>query len=183
MSTNNKLTPWEEFPDVWKNETYFFNYIRGCLRKAWVRHPTKLKKLNEARFQIPNTNPRAKKATVWGCKCEVCGNLFPMKDIEVDHIVPAGRLQCLEDIQGFVERLLFVTTKDLRIVCKKTCHAAITLSEKNGISFQEALAEKTAIGLIKEKKDKEWLTDKGIVPASNQKSRRQQIVEYLRSSK
>jgi len=100
----------------------------------------------------------------------------------VDHIVPAGRLQCLEDIQGFVERLLFVTTKDLRIVCKKTCHAAITLSEKNGISFQEALAEKTAIGLIKEKKDKEWLTDKGIVPASNQKSRRQQIVEYLRSS-
>lgn len=147
-----------------------------------MRHPVKLKKLEAAKFQIPNPNPRGKKATVWGCKCEICGKLFPMGALEVDHIIPAGRLSCIEDVQGFVERLLFVTTKDLRILCKKTCHAAVTLAEKNGISFQDALVEKMAIAIMNEKKDKEWLKERGIVPASNQKKRRVQVVEYLKEN-
>ena len=39
-----------------------------------------------------------------------------MREGQVDHVVPAGSLQRKEDIQGFVERLLFITKDDLRLV-------------------------------------------------------------------
>ena len=97
---------------------------------------------------------------------------------QVDHIEPAGSLTRTEDIQGFVERLLYVTEEDLRLVCRD-CNSALALSDKQGISFKEALTEKQVIAIINSKQDKEWLTNKGVVPASNAKSRREQIKSIL----
>ena len=101
---------------------------------------------------------------------------------QVDHIVPAGSLQKTEDIQGFVERLLYVTEEDLRLVCKD-CNSALALAEKQGISLERARAEKTAILLQKEKQDVQWLKENGIIPASNSAKRRVQIVERLMEEK
>lgn len=101
---------------------------------------------------------------------------------QVDHIVPAGSLQKTEDIQGFVERLLYVTEEDLRLVCKD-CNSVLALAEKQGISLDRARAEKEAIRLEKEKKCVQWLKEQGIIPASNQKARRVQIVERLMEEK
>lgn len=174
-------TPWG--PDSpWKNSVAFFTYLRGCLRKAWSNNPIKHNLIKKKRKQIPNPNPKGKKQTVWGFDCEMCGGEFIMSLCQVDHIVPAGSLQKTEDIQGFVERLLYVTEEDLRLVCKD-CNSALALAEKQGISLERARAEKTAILLQKEKQDVQWLKENGIIPASNSAKRRVQIVERLMEEK
>jgi 5-methylcytosine-specific restriction endonuclease McrA len=173
----NKI-PWGE-GTPWKNSVAFYTYLRGCLRKAWSTNPIKITLLNSRRYQIPNPNPRGNRPTVWGFDCEMCGGTFPMREGQVDHVVPAGSLQRKEDIQGFVERLLFITKDDLRLVCKN-CNSSLAYADKKGISFEDALAEKTAIKIVKEKKDRLWLEDRGVVPESTQVKRRKQIEDILK---
>lgn len=144
--TKNK-EPWGE-GTPWKNSTTFFSYLRGCLRLAWKRHPTKLAKIKNTRYRIPNPNPNGRAKTVFGFKCEMCHNEYPMSECQVDHIEAAGKLNKTEDIQGFVERLLYVTEDDLRLVCK-TCNSALSMSDKSGISFEEALVQKKVIAKMK----------------------------------
>jgi hypothetical protein len=97
---------------------------------------------------------------------------------QVDHINPAGSLQKTEDIQGFVERLLYVTEDDLRLVCKN-CNSALAHAEKQGISIEESLIEKEAIRLQKSKEDIDFIKKAGYTPASNAKLRRSQLIEIL----
>lgn len=170
--------PWGYEGSPWKNSTAFFTYLRGCLRKAWSTNPIKLTVLKNRRYQIPNPNSKGNKPTVWGADCEMCKGVFPLKEIQVDHIVPAGTLGSLEDVPGFVERLLFVTEDDLRLVCKG-CNSALALAYKQGITYEEAIIEKKTIAIIKAKKDKQWLEERGILPAPNQAKRRNQIKEVL----
>lgn len=170
--------PWGYEGSPWKNSVAFFTYLRGCLRKAWSTNPIKIKLLNKKRYQIPNPNPKGNRATVWGADCAMCGGTFPIKNIQVDHITPAGSLQEREDIQGFVERLLFITEDDLRLVCKG-CNSALAYADKHGISYEEAVAIKKAIEICKTKKDKEFLLEKGIEPESNAAKRRKQIEKEL----
>lgn len=177
------MNPWETElgKTIWKNSTAFWSFIRGRLRLSWNTHPYKIAILNTKRYQIPNPNPKGKKSTVWGFDCEMCGKTFPMSEGQVDHIIPAGKLSCKEDIQGFVERLLCITEADLRLVCKE-CNNALAMAQKQGISYDDAIIEKQAIEIIKTKKDKTFLESKGIKPAGNEKARRQQIIEYLKEN-
>lgn len=163
----------------WKNSTAFYNFLRGTLRRGWNRHPQKLIVLNKKRYRIPNPNPKGRVAEVWGFDCEMCKETFPIKDGQIDHITPAGSLRCREDIQGFVERLMLVTEEELRIVCKE-CNSALSLAERQGISYEEAVREKKAINLMKKNSGRDWLVEQGLEPASNAKLRREQIVEELK---
>lgn len=162
----------------WKNSVAFFTYLRGCLRSSWSRNPIKHNLIKKERYQIPNPNKNGKKSTVFGAECSMCYGEFPLSQIQVDHIQAAGSLQKKEDIQGFVERLLFVTEDDLRLVCKG-CNSALAYADKHGISYDEAKAVKTAIQLCKEKKDLQWLEDRFIIPEKSQAKRRKQIEKKL----
>ena len=179
--TDKVKVPWGE-GTPWKNSTAFFTYLRGCLRKGWNTNPIKLNVLKARRKQIPNPNPRGNKATVFGATCAMCHKDYVLKEIQVDHIVPAGQLNEVGDIQGFVERLLFVTEDDLRLVCKN-CNSCLSYSDKNGVSYQEAVATKQAILIVKEKRDIEWLESKRVTAGTNQKIRRQQIIDILLKEK
>lgn len=170
--------PWGYEGSPWKNKTEWMTFLRGCLRSAWSKHPTKHNVIKKARKKIPNPNPKGRVATVWGFTCPLCGGTFPTSEGQVDHIVPAGSLLEKEDIQGFVERLLWVVEEDLRLICKG-CNSALAYADKQGISFAQAKAQKESIKIIKEKKDLTWLTDRGIVPLRSQKQRRTQIVEHI----
>lgn len=169
----------------WKNDKAFFTYLRGCLRLAWKRHPTKLKVLKERRKQIKNPNPRGNKSTVFGFECEMCHKEFPLKEGQVDHINPAGSLQVKEDIQGFVERLLWVTEEDLRLVCK-ACNNALAVSEKLGISYEDAVIEKQAIQWEKDNKgvkvQRDLLESYGVEGVQSLKGKdiRKAYVQYLK---
>lgn len=50
------------------------------------------------------------------------------KDVQVDHIIPAGSLQSTDDLKGFVERL-FCSIDGLQVLCKP-CHDDKTQKEK-----------------------------------------------------
>ena len=162
----------------WKNSVAFFTYLRGCLRKAWSSSPIKHNLIKKKRKQIPNPNPNGKKSTVFGFTCELCSGTFVLKDGQVDHKTPAGSLQRTEDIQGFVERLLYVTEEDLRLICRG-CNSALAYADKQGITFEQALIEKSIIKLMKEKSDRQWLEERGIVPQSTQAKRREQIKQKM----
>ncbi|BDU12964.1 hypothetical protein [Escherichia phage phiWec187] len=171
----------------WKTQAAFYTYLRGCLRKAWVRHPNKIKKIQSVRFKADRLDKdgnvvldkkTGKPKQVWNCKCELCGYTGGMKDFQVDHINAAGTLTCYEDIPSFVLRLLYVTEDDLRVVCKQ-CNAILAYADKHDMTFREAKAEKEAIALCQSKKDKNWLTKRGISPESTVSKRRKQIVKIL----
>lgn len=164
---------------VWKTKAAFMAWVRGGIRRAlWNRSPIKINFINKNRKKIVNPNPKGKVATVWGATCALCEQDFPVAQVDVDHKTGNHSLKDIPDIQNFVEGIVLVQESDLQFCCK-TCHKAKSMSEKNGISFEQATAEKKAIQLIKDKLDKEWLTEKGIVPAGNQAGRRKQIVDRL----
>lgn len=171
--------PWGE-GTPWKNSVAFFTYLRGCLRKAWSNNPIKHNLIKKVRKQIDNPNPNGKKKTVFGFTCELCHNDYVLSQGNVDHKVPAGSLRKTEDIQGFVERLLYVTEDDLRLICKG-CNSALAYSDKNGVSYEEAISIKLAIDLCKKKECTAWLVERGVVPASSSAKRRKQIEEYMKN--
>ena len=144
----------EENPEIWKTESAYFSYIRGCIRLAWSKNPVKLKLLKKVKKQIPNPNygkPRNTKPTVMGGECEICKNDFPMKFLEVDHRHGGTySLRSVEDIQGFFESVCIVSEDDLRVVCKG-CHGCLTYAARNNISFEQARIEKQFIQIKKDK--------------------------------
>lgn len=160
MSIDDKVKKiLEENPEIWKTESAYFSYIRGCIRLAWSKNPVKLKLLKKVKKQIPNPNygkPRNTKPTVMGAECEICNKDFPMKEIEVDHKNGGTySLKQVSDIQGFFESICIVTEDDLRIVCKG-CHGALSYAAKMNISIEEARLKKKVINICK---DKQLLVD------------------------
>lgn len=171
----------------WKTKAQFYTYLRGCLRRAWMHHPNKISKLTALRFkgdrldkngQVVLDKKTGKPKKVWYCSCELCGYTGKMADFQVDHIHAAGTLANFEDIPNFVLKLIFVNEDDLRVVCKQ-CNSILAYADKWDMSFREAKIEKEAIAICQSKKDKAWLTKRGVIPASTIIKRRKQIVEIL----
>lgn len=154
-----------ENPEIWKTESAYFSYLRGCIRLAWVKNPVKLKLLNKRKKQIPNPNygkPRNTKKTVMGATCEICLKDYPMKFIQVDHITGGNySLRSVDDIQGFFESICIVTEDELRLVCLY-CHGCLTYAAKEGVSFEEAKVIKHVISLDKENKVLDVLNGLGV---------------------
>ena len=169
----------ERYKHIWKTESSFMSYIRGGIRRSlWNRSPVKLEFIKNNRYKIKNPNPNARVKEVWGGKCALTGEELPLNQLECDHIVGNHSLQSLDDLQSFIEAIVLVTEDDLQFVSKEA-HKVKSYSEKMGISFEEAYAEKRAISIISSKQDKAVLEEAGIVPASNQKGRREQLVKLF----
>lgn len=101
-------------------ESEFWSFIRSALRQKsrWWKPIQKCKE--KARRNNKSENKRLK----YEYQCAMCKDWFPDKQIEVDHITPAGSLTCGEDLQPFVERL-FCEEDGLRVLCK-SCHQEVT---------------------------------------------------------
>jgi len=123
-----RTPPFEEYEN-W-SQAKFFGYIRSGLRQKWMRWPPKFECLKSSRVEVEGQG-----RTKYNYKCKKCGGLFKAKEVEVDHIEPAGSLRSFEEIEGFCRRL-FVGKEKLRVVCKQ-CHKIITAKER---------AKKKAIG-------------------------------------
>jgi 5-methylcytosine-specific restriction endonuclease McrA len=105
-------------------ESAFWSFIRSGLRqKSRLWKPITECKLAAIRA-YKGTNKRQK----FEYKCNQCGNWFPEKQINVDHIEPAGSLNCAADLPGFVERL-FCEQDNLQVLCE-ACHDIKTKNEK-----------------------------------------------------
>lgn len=117
-----KTPPFSEY-ELWTTAR-FWSFVRSALRKAFTRWPPKYTCLNNAKTPYTGSSTRQK----WQYKCSECGGQFQMKEIEVDHLVPAGSLKDYSDLPGFVERL-FVSEDKMQTICKP-CHKAKTKRER-----------------------------------------------------
>lgn len=101
-------------------ESAFWSWIRSALRQKsrWWKPISDVKKA--ARKAYEGKNKRQK----YEYQCAKCKEWFPDKQVEVDHIVPAGSLKSSDDLKGFVERL-FCEAEGLQVLCKD-CHYQIT---------------------------------------------------------
>lgn len=99
-------------------ESRYFQFIRTALRGAFTRYPPKYQALKEAqRGTRPNTY-----------ECAECNELFKAKEVQVDHIEPAGSLKTYKDLPAFVERM-FCEADNLQVLCKP-CHKVKTAEER-----------------------------------------------------
>jgi hypothetical protein len=104
-------------------ESAFWSMIRSALRQKsrWWKPVAQAKLLARRKNQSGNKKLR------WEYKCAECQNWYPEKNIQVDHIDPAGTLKSYSDLPGFVERL-FCEVEGLQCLCTK-CHDIKTKKE------------------------------------------------------
>ena len=110
-----KTPPYANYP-AWTTARQW-SFVRSALRSAWSRHPVRFEALRRA--ERPYKGPDKRRKKEW--QCAECRSWNKSKDVSVDHIIPAGSLKKLEDLPGFVERLLFISVDDLQVLCSG-CH-------------------------------------------------------------
>lgn len=172
---------WEKYPSIWKTQSAYMSWVRGGIRRSlWNHHPIKLEFMRSKTIMIENTNPRSSKRfpEVKGCKCELCDGIFKITECEVDHKTGNHSLKDMDDLRGFIEAIIEIDFDDLQMVCKE-CHKTKSYADKYEITFNEAKATRMAIAIVNSKKDKHWLEQRGIVPASAQAKRREQIIKEI----
>ena len=108
---------------TWTHSRYF-SFIRSGLRRMWSRYPVRYQVMALAQRPYKGLDKRTK----WEYTCADCNEWFKTKEVEVDHIVPAGSLKDYSDLAGFCERL-FCEADNLRVLCKP-CHKKRTDEER-----------------------------------------------------
>ena len=112
------------------SESAFWAFIRSALRqKSRWWNPVTQCKLN-AKRPYKGSNKRQK----FEYQCNKCKKWFPDKQINIDHILPAGELNKADDLPGFVERL-FVEQSGLQVLCVN-CHDIKTKQEKEQLKIK-----------------------------------------------
>jgi len=104
-------------------ESAFWSFIRSGLRQKsrWWKPITQCKLNAKRTYKGPNKRQK------FEYQCNSCKKWFAEKNINVDHTIPVGALNCAEDLPGFVNRL-FCEVDNLQILCS-TCHDAKTKQE------------------------------------------------------
>lgn len=106
------------------SESAFWTFIRSALRQKsrWWKPITECKMKSRRTYKGPNKRQK------FEYQCNTCKKWFPEKQINVDHIVGAGSLNCSADLAGFVDRL-FCEQDNLQVLCE-VCHNEKTQLEK-----------------------------------------------------
>lgn len=169
--------PWEVYPKTWKTKAEFFSWLRGNLRRAvWETYPPKIDFKNAACSKPPpDYTGRART----GAYCALTKEWTPKSRLEVDHIVGNASLKDWEDVLEFIQHLCS-NHSNFQVV-EKEAHKIKSYAERTGLTYQEAVIEKKAIAIIKNKKDKQFFTDRGLAIPSNAQKRRVEIVNILKN--
>lgn len=107
-------------------ESGFWSFIRSALRQKsrWW------KPISQAKANVKRPYKGPLKRQKFEYQCNQCKKWYADKKINVDHIIPAGSLNCADDLPGFVERL-FCEVDKLQVLCSD-CHNVKTQNEKHG---------------------------------------------------
>jgi 5-methylcytosine-specific restriction endonuclease McrA len=105
-------------------EPAFWSFIRSALRQKsrWWAPITQVKLAARRDYTGPNKRQK------FEYLCKECKAYFPEKEINVDHMIPAGALNSGADLEGFVNRL-FCEGEHLQVLCE-TCHNVKTQLER-----------------------------------------------------
>lgn len=103
-------------------EAKYFQFIRSALRQAYSRYPAKFQAKKLAERDVTGKRHR------YEYKCAACKEWFMGKEIQVDHIEPAGTLKTYADLPAFTEKL-FCEAEGMQVMCKP-CHQLKTNAER-----------------------------------------------------
>lgn len=180
MNKQPWLTP--EGKKIWKTEAQYWGWLRGSLRHLWADYPLR-KEWKARKLRLITPEEKASKLFHPSTKnlgqCHYCKEWFAGSKLECDHLQPSDGCTNKVEAESFLWYCGGGVGDDWVLSCK-SCHKNKTHSERRGISMQEASYEKIAIDLEKKKLVVEWLEAVGIVPASNAKLRRQQVIDKLK---
>ncbi len=98
------------------SEKTVLEFVRRYLRKASLRW----KPIYETRLRNRRPYKGPVKNRKYEYRCEDCNKHFPSGGVQVHHVEPVGPLRSLDDLAGFVTRLL-CEGGGLRLLCK-ACH-------------------------------------------------------------
>lgn len=160
-------------------ERHVVAVVRSAIRQAWMKSDVKLAYLYSKTIPDMDDSTRTK----WLVRCEICEGLFKLSDVEIDHKEGNHSFIEVEDFRNYFDNILMVNFEGLQVLCKEGCHATKSYMEKYNCTWDEAVHQKLAIALVKEKKDLQWLKDRDIIPASSSTKRRAQILEILKEEK
>ena len=165
--------------------------VRTMIRSMWSDGVFKLEFLKRNSVLIPNTNTRSMKRfpMVRKYRCAICGEMFGSTEIELDHIESENTLTSYEHINDFMTNIVLTSPDKLQVLCKDKkskklgvtrfgCHSIKTFSERYGVDFDTARAEKEAKQLVDKKLDKEYCNKHNLVVESTQAFRRKTIVAH-----
>ncbi len=102
----------------------YMAFIRSALRECSKRWPPRRDALLLARRKYVGPNPRQK----YEYLCAACGRWFMEKEVQVDHIIPTGSLNILDELPVFVGRLL-AEADGWQVLCR-SCHKDKTARER-----------------------------------------------------
>jgi len=166
---------------VWKTEAAYWGWLRGALRRLWADYP--LRKEWKSRQLRPVTNEEKEQklfhpSTKNVGQCYYCNQWFAGSKLECDHKISSEGCTSKETAEAFLWYCGGGIGEEWVLSCKP-CHKAKTHGERNGMTLEEAIIDKQAIAILNSKKDRVWLNERGVVPASNAKKRREQIKQFL----
>lgn len=104
----------------------YWSLIRSALRTGMRFYPPKIEVLTKAKRPYTGENKRIKSVY----ECAHCKQTFTIKNVQVDHIKPAGKLLDYTDLPKFVETL-YCDVNNLQVLCV-TCHRTKTNNERKG---------------------------------------------------
>lgn len=161
-------------------EKHVLSVVRGAIRSAWMKSDVKLAYLYMN--TIPDMDDKTR--TKWLVKCEMCGELFKLTDVEIDHRNGNHTFTKVEDFENYFNNILMVGFDDLSILCKED-HAVKTLSESLGISIEESRIEKKVIAICKQpaKLIDAYLAENGVTGVARNKDVRRDAVRKLLKEK
>jgi len=152
--------PWEWEGSIWKTESAYWGWLRGSLRSIWSRKwvfknnylkthsfPAPVLDNNGKQKYYKTGKRRGQPVTKKHFKCELTGEVLPIKEGNIDHIAPAGSLTNGLEACIFLFRLL-TSPNNMRLI-SKDAHAVITHMERTGMSWEEASLDKAVIAKMK----------------------------------
>lgn len=116
-----QLVPRTRAGNTW-TEARYWQFIRSALRQAYSRYPVKFQVKKEAERTVEGFRHK------YEYQCAECSGWFTNKEIQVDHIEPAGKLSNYKDLAGFVKRL-FCEADGMQVLCLE-CHQSKTNAER-----------------------------------------------------
>lgn len=181
------ISPWETElgKKIWKTKSSWFVWLRGHLRSIWSDNPLR-KEWKTSQLRPVTKEERIAKiyhpSTKNVGQCYLCKQWFAGSKLECDHVIESEGCYSFETAEKFLWHCAADDPNNWALVCKP-CHKIKSYSVAEGLSFEEAIVMKKVIDIIKQKKDKQVLSDAGITPASNATKRREQLVTLLSKEK
>lgn len=113
-------------------------FIVSVLRSGTKRYPPKFQTLNDAKT-LKKVNPQTKRVAQH-YKCNSCLNDFPLKQVQVDHIIPVVGSQGFTTWDSFINNL-FCEKENLQVLCIN-CHGSKTKTEREKQSLERKESRK-----------------------------------------